>query len=201
MFSSITRKLYDEMGFFFFVSFLNQPLLRLIPPHSFLSRLSSPRCRCSSCSSSADKASSGSRSGTCLCLIRRRRRSPESWCRRSWPGSPKCAASWSGGTSRSCIRGGKWSWERFVVECFSVAWAIHRAVIHRQSAVRESVIAETMASWRRQERAMILPHYGLVSVPTAGRAGRLLVNPSDPTETLHHCTITQILVCHLNYTV
>lgn len=189
MFFLITRKLYDGGWFPLFPG--------PAPPHSFLSRLPSPRRRCSSCSSSADKASSGSRSGTCLCLIRRRRRSPESWCRRSWPGSPKCAASWSGGTSRSCTRGGEWSRARFVVER-SQNGVFHRAVSHRQSAVRESVIAETMASWRRRERAIILPHYGLVSVPTAGGTGRLLVNPSDPTETLHRCTIAQILFYHLN---
>lgn len=83
--------------------------------HSFLSSLSVSRrlcflsslhSRCSSCFCSVDKESSGFRSGTCLCLIRRKRRSPESWCRRSWLESPKCAAFWSGETSRLYIRGG-----------------------------------------------------------------------------------------------
>lgn len=96
---------------------LNHPLLPLIfhhvsQLHCFLSSL---HCRCSSCFCSAGKASSGFRSGTCLCLIRRKRRSPESWCRQSWLENPKCAASWSGGTSRLCTRGGQE--QDFVVEC------------------------------------------------------------------------------------
>lgn len=65
---------------------------------SFFSFLSSIHFRCSSCSFSVGKESSGFRNGTCLCLIRRRRRSPGSWCRRSWLGNPKCAAFWNGET-------------------------------------------------------------------------------------------------------
>lgn len=85
---------------------------------------SSLHSRCSSCFCSVDRASSGCRSGTCLCRTRRKRRSPESWCRRSWLESPRCAASWSGGTSRLCIRG-VWKWGLFVNKTLS-GWTGHR---------------------------------------------------------------------------
>lgn len=85
---------------------LQPPTLFLPSFHWHLWVLSSLRFRCSSCSCSVGKASSGSRNGTCLCLTRRKRRSPESWCRQSWLANPRCAASWSGETWRLCTRGG-----------------------------------------------------------------------------------------------
>lgn len=160
--------------------------------------LSSLPCRCSSCSSSADKASSGSRSGTCLCLTRRKRRSPESWCRQFWPASPRCAASWSGETSRLSTRGGLGGfggggekWEHFCGwtlglfhSCMGNSATCHSPT---QSTVRESVITE-----RQWENGWsFLPHYDLVTVPARKKSGRLLVNPCDPAETLPpYCAVT-----------
>lgn len=61
--------------------------------------------RCSSCYCLAGRESCVCRSGMCPCLTRRGRRSPETWSRPYWPGSPRCAASWSGGISRLFTRG------------------------------------------------------------------------------------------------
>lgn len=120
--------------------------------HTFLSPpavfpLSCPHGRCSLCSCSAAKASSGSRSGTCLCLTRRKRRSPESWCKPSWLGSPKCAASWSGETSRSCIRGG-YEWEPVTRQRSVVVQRsqITGATIQRRSPVRASCVMTVAVS-------------------------------------------------------
>lgn len=141
--------------------------------------LSSLRCRCSSCSSSADKASSGSRSGTCLCLTRRKRRSPESWCRRFWPASPRCAASWSGETSRLSTRGGlggfgggELKWEHFVVEhwdYFTLAWAIQRPVIHRHKAQSEKVLSQ-------RDNGRTGDHFCLITTSLLCRRGKNLAD-------------------------
>lgn len=149
--------------------------------------LASLPCRCSSCSSSADKASSGSRSGTCLCLTRRKRRSPESWCRQFWPASPRCAASWSGETSRLSTRGGLGGfggggekWEHF---CGWTLGLFHSrmgnsATCHSptQSTVRESVITE-----RQWENGWsFLPHYDLVTVPARKKIWQTVGEPMWP---------------------
>lgn len=170
--------------------------------------------RCSSCFCSVDKASSGFRNGTCLCLIRRKRRSPESWCRRSWLESPKCAVFWSGETSRLCIRGG-WEWDLFMnknvfrlnahrIQFSTLPWAIQRPIIHRHGSVwesGESVLKETKASWLQQERALILPHYILLLCQRMGR--QTIGEPGWPNgdrqpATLHRCTSSQTFVYLLN---
>lgn len=163
---------------------LKQARFLLIPSHSFLPCLSSPLlsslpCRCSSCSSSADKASSGSRSGTCLCLTRRKRRSPESWCRQFWHASPRCAASWSGETSRLSTRGGLGGfggggekWEHFVVEhwdYFTLAWAIQRPVIHRHKAQSEKVLSQ-------RDNGRTGDHFCLITTSLLCRRGKNLAD-------------------------
>lgn len=77
----------------------------LIVPHPPYSLPISLSLRCSSCCCLAGRESCGCRSGMCPSLTRRGRRSPETWSRQYWPGSPRCAASWSGGTSRLFTRG------------------------------------------------------------------------------------------------
>lgn len=207
-----------------YIRFFHPFMHMTLTTHSFLSShgvsqllcfLSSLHCRCSSCFCSVDKASSGFRSGTCLCLIRRKRRSPESWCRPSWLESPKCAASWSGETSRLYIRGGHALWlNAHRIGYFTVSWAIHRPIIHRHPAQLEN--QETVLSKRQGHHdynknehsffCLIMPCYC-----ANGWAGRLLVNPADPTETdkqstqtadksvtLHCCTIPHMFVYLLN---
>lgn len=203
--------------------------LILIVFHSFSVFLSSLHFRCSSCFCLVDKASSGFRNGTCLCLIRRKRRSPESWCRRSWLESPKCAAFWSGETSRLYIRGGYWVGTCLWIydlwlnahrkEYFTLPWAIHRPIIHTHGSVGEageSVIKVTKASGlhsdcNEKEHSFC---FIIFCCRANGHAGGLLVNPGDPTGTgkhstwgvdesgtLHHCTTNTLIVFHLSKTI
>lgn len=61
--------------------------------------------RCASCCSSVGRASCGCRSGTRPRPSATKRRWWGSWCRSYSPASLKCAAFWSGGTSRLSTRG------------------------------------------------------------------------------------------------
>lgn len=72
--------------------------------------------RCSSCCCSAGRENCGYRSGMFPCLTRRGRRSPGTWSRLFLPENPRCAASWSGGTSRLCTKGRK-SRDVLILDC------------------------------------------------------------------------------------
>lgn len=152
-----------------------------LPSSSTIPCLSSLVFRCNSCYSSADKANSGSRSGTCLCLTRRKRRSPESWCRQFWPASPRCAASWSGETSRLSTRGGLegrvmvegsestlW-WTLTEWSYFTPAWAIHRPVIHQHKAQLEKV-------WSQRDNGRRGDHFCLITNSLLCQRGRNLAD-------------------------